>query len=221
MRNKKIVKTIKNFKLTDEQKEILFGTLLGDSHLETRNQGRTYRLKIEHSFRQKEYVDWLYRKFEGWTLTAPVARSRTITFRGQTKTYEGVGFSTLSCGRLRFFAQQFYRQGKKVVPKTIHRWLTPLTLAVWYMDDGSIKSKQHQTVFLNMQGFAESDIKRLQTALENKYGIKTMIRRQKDGLQIYFLSETVEIFLKLIEPFVIPSMRYKLPIAWITSLPKK
>lgn len=221
MRNKKIVETIGKLKLTDGQKEILFGTMLGDGHLETKNQGRTYRLKIEHSLRQKEYVNWLYRKFDDWVLTAPAVRSRAVTFRGLTKTYERVGFATLSSGRLRFFAQQFYQQGKKVVPKTIHRWLTPLAMAVWYMDDGSIKSKQHRTIFLNTQGFVETDIRRLQTALEKKYGIKTIIRKQKDGGQIYFLSETVEIFLKLIEPFVIPSMRYKLPIVWITTLPKK
>ena len=47
-------------KLTDRQREIIIGKLLGDGHLETQNKGKTYRLKIEHSIKQREHVDWLY-----------------------------------------------------------------------------------------------------------------------------------------------------------------
>ena len=41
-------------KLSREQREILVGILLGDAHLETQNRGRTYRLKVEHSLKEKE-----------------------------------------------------------------------------------------------------------------------------------------------------------------------
>lgn len=220
MRNKKLEEKILRLRLTDEQREILIGTMLGDGHLETQNKGRTYRLKIEHSIQQKLYVDWFFQMFQEWVQTAPVVRSREVVFRGIKKSYERIGFATFSAGQFRFYAKLFYQAGKKVVPKLIHRWLTPRALAVWYMDDGSIKSNQHRTVFLNTQGFSELEIKRLQRALEERYGIKSAIRIQKDGRQIYLLAETVEIFLKLIEPFVIPSMRYKLPKVWLTSLPK-
>jgi hypothetical protein len=50
----------KKLKLTKKQKSILVGKILGDGHLETQNKGKTYRLKVEHSIEQKEYVDWLY-----------------------------------------------------------------------------------------------------------------------------------------------------------------
>ena len=63
-------KEIKNYKeklkLTRRQREIIVGKLLGDGHLESMNNGRTYRLKIEHSLKQKEYVDWFYQEFEEW-----------------------------------------------------------------------------------------------------------------------------------------------------------
>nr|NIQ06013.1 hypothetical protein [Candidatus Korarchaeota archaeon] len=35
--------------LSKRQREILVGLLLGDGHLETQNNGRTFRLKVEHS----------------------------------------------------------------------------------------------------------------------------------------------------------------------------
>ena len=47
--NTKEIREYKNtLKLTDIQKSILIGTLLGDGHLETQDEGKTYRLKIEH-----------------------------------------------------------------------------------------------------------------------------------------------------------------------------
>lgn len=221
MRSKEIQQKSLRLKLTDEQKEILVGTLLGDGHLETKNYGQTYRLKIEHTIRQRAYVDWFYKKFQVWVLTPPVVRTRLVTLRGQEKAYERIGFATISTGSLRFYAKQFYQDKTKIVPKLIHRWLTPRALAVWYMDDGSIKSNHHKTILLNTHSFSDTDLKRLQNVLEQEFGIKTAIRIQKDGKQIYLLSETVEMFLKLIEPYIIPTMRYKLPKVWLTSLPKK
>lgn len=220
MRSKEIKEKAQRLKLTKMQREILIGTLLGDGHMETKNDGKTYRLRIEHSTKQKEYVKWLYEAFQDWVRTLPIARTRSVIVRGKAKEYERIGFVTLSTGSLRFYAKQFYRSKKKVVPKLIHRWLTPMVLAVWYMDDGSIKSNQHKTVLLNTHSFSDQDLKRLQKALKDCYGIETKLRKQKDGKQIYLLSETIDIFLNLIEPYIIPSMKYKLPKVWLTQLPK-
>lgn len=221
MYNRKIEKYKKHLKLTKRQREILVGTLLGDSHLETQNQGRTYRLKVEHSFKQKEYVNWLYREFKDWVLSPPKVRERFVRLRTVSGVCAKYYFNTLGAGSLRFYAQQFYSEGKKVVPRLIRRWLTPLALAVWYMDDGSIKSNHHRTVFLNTHGFASRDLQALQKAFLEKFGIKTQLRRaDRHQQQIYFLAETVDKFLTMIERHIIPSMRYKLPKVWVTQLPK-
>lgn len=211
----------KNLKLSDRQREILVGTLLGDGHLETKDRGRTYRLKTEHSLKQKEYVDWLYQEFREWVNTPPQRRDRFVELRTVSGTYPRYWFNTLSSGTFRFYAQQFYRDKKRGVPRFIKKLLTPLALAVWYMDDGSIKSKAHTTVFFNTHGFDRMSIERLQEALEKKYGIKTRLRKQKDGVQIYLLAETIDIFWKLVMPFILQSMRYKIPKAWLTQVPKR
>lgn len=220
MYNRKIERYKKNLKLTKRQREILIGTLLGDSHLETQNQGRTYRLKVEHSHKQKEYVDWLYREFKDWVLSPPKVRERFVRLRTVSGVYAKYYFNTLGVGSLRFYAQQFYSEGKKRVPRMIQRWLTPLVLAIWYMDDGSIKSNRHKVIFLNTQGFASRDLERLQKAFLEKFGIKTRLRADRHQQQIYFLAETVDKFLEMIERHIIPSMRYKLPRVWVTQLPK-
>lgn len=208
-------------KLSPIQEEILVGTLLGDGHLETQNHGKTYRVKIEHSVKQTAYVEWLHTHFKEWVMTPPSVRTRIVDFKKKQGTYRLIGFQTISTGSLRFFAHQFYRDGRKTVPVQIGRWLTPRAIAVWYMDDGSITSNAHRTVLLNTQGFTERDIKRLQSALLKKWGMKTSVRQQKEGIQIYVGSESIETFISMILPHVIPSMRYKIPKIWLTQLPKK
>lgn len=197
----------KKLTFTMRQKEILCGLLLGDGHLETQNQGRTYRLKIEHSMRQKEYVDWLYSEFQEWVLTPP--RTKVKNRKGiQSFNYE---FSTVSHSALRFFAHQYYeKNGVKKVPKLIQRWLTPLALAAWFMDDGSVKSKHHRARILNTQSFKKIDIERLIDVLRSRYMVFSRTRRQSDGLQIMILAESAYDFARIIRPYMHQTMMYKL-----------
>jgi len=165
MRSNEIEKYKTGLKLTDLQKEVLVGVLLGDATLETQNDGRTYRMKIEHSMVQRTYAQHLYEIFKKWVLSEPRLRRVTLS---NGKTYENIVFSTLSHPSLRFYAHQFYRGGKKAAPKLIKRWLTPRALAYWFMDDGSIKSKESKGVILNTQGYAKHDVLRLIKVLIGK-----------------------------------------------------
>jgi len=197
----------KELALTKRQKEMVYGLLLGDGHLETQNGGRTYRLKIEHSIKQKEYVDWLYAEFREWILTPPIARMK-IRYGKESTNY---GFSTVSHGAFRFYAHQYYeKSGVKKVPKLIHRWLTPLSLAVWFMDDGSLKSKHHRARILNTQSFKKSDIEKLIDILKSRYMLSSVVRKQSDGLQIMILAESANDFARIIRPYIHQTMLYKL-----------
>ncbi len=209
MRSRQIEAYKQKLALTDLQREILVGLLLGDACLETQNRGRTYRLKIEHSVAQAEYVQHLYEVFRDWVLQEPQIKSQRIA----GTVYQKLWFTTVSHGAFRFYAQQFYRNGTKVVPKLIHRLLTARGLAYWFMDDGSIKSKQSKGVLLNTQGFAEQDVARLIKVLREKLGLEAKSRRQPEGQQIYISGRSYERFRALVEPYLIPQMRYKLPSA--------
>lgn len=195
-----------NLRLNRQQREILPGLILGDGHLETRSGGKTYRLKIEHSLAQREYVDWLYQVFQNQVTTAPKRKKQLI----DGKEYQKYHFSTLSNGSLRFYGQQFYPHGKKVVPKFIGKLLTPLGLACWFMDDGSAKSKVHRAKIINTQGFNLDGVKILQHVLLEKFKLETTRRKQREGIQIYIPANQVERFIDLIRPYILPSMEYKI-----------
>ena len=204
-------------KLTDEQKEILVGLMLGDGCLETQNKGRTFRLKIEQSLDHQAYVHHLYHLFSEWVLTPPRIKEKV----SKNSKSQNLAFQTVSHEAFRFFAHQYYKDGKKQVPKLIHRWLTPKAIAYWFMDDGSIKSKESKAVIFNTQGFIGSEVEILIKVLHGKFSLQANLRKQKDCFQIYISGKSFEVFVDLISPYLIEEMKYKLPSPRRTQLPKE
>lgn len=196
-------------RLSRKQRDVLVGLLLGDAHLETQNGGRTYRLKIEYSSKNKEYCEHVYEIFKEWVSTPP--REKSVK-SGEHQSLN-VTFSTVSHGAFRFYAQQFYRDGKKAVPVLIGRLLTSTGLAYWFMDDGSVKSKESKGVIFNTQGFSKPDVERLVGILRDRFDFEAWERKQRDGYQIYVSGHSYERFLVQVEGLIYASMRYKIPKA--------
>ena len=217
MHSKIIEEHKKTLRLNDFQRALIVGKLLGDGHLETSDNGRTYRLKIEHSLKQKAYVDWLYDQLKAWVNQAPKSRIRQVqTPQGTSVVSESYGFTTYAHGALRFYAQQFYdADGKKIIPKLIMKLLTPTALAIWYLDDGSFKSSHHKTFIIHAHGYQKQDLQRALKALM-KLGIKATLHRQNrtTGIywRIYILSESADRFAEMVKEVMrfVPSMNYKL-----------
>jgi len=130
-------------------------------------------------------------------------------------------FSTYSHKLLGYFHKIFYRGKTKTIPANISDLLSPLALAVWYMDDGSTKSKRHKGVFLNTQAFSNKDLYLTRGALLKRFHISSTLRKEKNGYQIYLGSSSGESFIKIIKPFLLPSMLYKIPKVLINIMPKK
>lgn len=217
MRSRDVERRKQDLKLTIIQRQVLVGILLGDACLETRDQGRTYRLKIEQSARHELYVRHLCELFREWVLSGPRPR---ISRRNGIDHTSWV-FNTVSHPAFRFYAHQFYADGKKRVPRLIHRWLTPRGFAYWLMDDGSIKSKQSKGMIINTQAFTQPDLDRLCDCLQHRFELQCSIRSQQDGRQIYVSGKSYERLVELIEPFIILDMRYKIPQARRTHMPKE
>lgn len=204
MRLKEIEDYKKNLKLSSLQREIIVGLALGDGHLETSNNGRTYKLKVEHCIQQKEYIDWLYKQFQNWVRTPP-----KLKFKNENPfSYH---FSTYSHELLRFYGELFYSSKRKILPDIIGEIMTPLSLAIWFMDDGSLKSKRHNTYIIHTLGFRRNELERIQEVLKSKFKIETRLHKQKQKyLRLYILSKSAEKFRNIVLPYIIPSLRYKL-----------
>jgi recombination protein RecA len=217
MRSKEIEAYKSTLKLSNVQRSVLVGTILGDGHLETQNSRKTFCLKIEHSASQQFYIVWLYEELHDWVRTPIEMKHKHVG--GKTLTH--YLFQTLSVAQFRFYGLQFYdSSGKKRVPKIIKKLLTPLAMAVWFMDDGSAESKHQRAVVLNTQRFSKADIIQLQAALAQRYGLETTIRPQSDGPQILITAGYASKFMEIVAPYMLSNFTYKFG-ALVNTLPKE
>lgn len=186
--------------LSEAQKSFLVGTLLGDGGLNS--SSKNYRLVVQHSIKQRKYVDWKYEQLRNWTLSKPSysAINNALVLR------------TLSHPELTEYYNRFYRNGKKVVPKTIQQLLNPFVLAVWYMDDGNIRRQNGKIYgyYLNTQSFTYEENKVLSKVLEKKFSLQSYVLKNKGRYRLYFGSKSKALLPKLIESYVVPSLRYKI-----------
>jgi len=202
----------KNQAFTDLQKSALIGTLLGDSTIQYNNRP-SGSLKFDLKYSSKEYVEALYFIFADRVGTPP-----RIRYKNQRPM--SIWFRTYRMTSLDFYANQFYTidafgDRKKTVPPLVHRWLTPEAIAFWFMDDGCL---EHGKGFVfHTEGFTKPDCIVLQQALGDVFHIESTVQpddRQHKGGAVYwkiFISRgSSDLFQSIIEPFILPCMKYKL-----------
>ncbi len=194
--------------LSEYQKEVLIGLVLGDGCLVVQNNPAFARLQVCQSLKQEEFVLWLYKVFTNFVRTPPKIKER---FRNG-KHYREMWFNTLTYLSIKEFYDIFYQNRKKIVPEDINHLLTPTAFAVWFMGDGSVKSKECRGRILNTQGFNKQDIQRLIIVLKEKFNLIPSIRTQKDGLQIYISAKSAEVLNAILKDKILPYFYYKLPL---------
>ena len=215
-----------NSTLTQKQREIIVGCILGDLHLRTQNNGKTFSCYFEQGglpkFGHKEYLFHLYDCFKN--LCTPEMMPRKVA--GKRFNW---AFQTKSLGTFSFYGNLFYRidpkTGKRVKqlptrPNLLQKFITPISLAYWFMDDGSQKSKESKGIILNTHGFCLKEVQLLCDILKVKFELKAKPRKQQHVYkgeirvyyQIYISGHSFETFQKLIHKDIYPSMLYKWPL---------
>ena len=195
--------------LTNRQKEILIGMLLGDGCLE--KNGKNVRLRIEHGLKQKSYLFWKYNELRNLVTNKPRLVAGTIDNR-TGKHYKRWHISTFSLPALNGYWYKFYRHKQKRVPKDILDLLkSPLLLAVWFMDDG-YKRNDCNALRINTDSFMLDGQKLLQKCLMRNFGIKTKLHCKGKYWNIYIPNPEAKKFCGIIEPFVIPGLKYKISL---------
>lgn len=182
--------------LTERQKSILIGMLLGDGSLRKK---RNTLVEVNHSISQKDYVLWLYSELRDLVATSPVSR-----ISGKNRL--AIRFTTRSLRCLNEFYTQFYPGGCKSIP--IDLQLDPLSISVWYMDDGSLCGESD--VYLNTQQFSLKDQNILIECLK-RYRVKARVNRDKTYFRLRIIKDYIPNFVSLIIDNIHPSMLYKIP----------
>ena len=76
------------------------------------------------------------------------------------------------------------------------------------MDDGS---RSRSSVYLNTQQYDQSSQERLLRLLHEQWGIEGTLNRDKAYYRIRISVAGTKRFARLVEPYLLPELRYKLP----------
>jgi recombination protein RecA len=195
-------------RLSGFQWEVLLGGLMGDSALSPTRSGHGARLRFGHGARQVAYADWKA------SLFANIGVSRSTNAKG------AVFFDLQPLPELAELRQAVYIGGKKVFGHDYLKRLTPLSLAIWYMDDGSFSLRAKGVQERTRDGSGRSDIcieamepttrSRLVDYLADTWGIRAkLVQRAGKAVLVFPKDETAKLH-ALVAPFVHQSMQYKL-----------
>lgn len=195
------------------EQEIVIGTLLGDGHLAMLKHDA--RLEVNHSDKQKDFVLWKHKELSRWVTARP--HRIVINDRRWASTYIQWRFKTRTNPFFTDLHTQFYSGKKKIVPRTIFTLLTtPLSLAVWYMDDGGRRNDCYG-LFLNTLSFTKEENARLQACLLKNFSLNSRLHWIQDGYRIYIPSKDARRFCELVHSHILPSMQYKLSFNPVTT----
>jgi hypothetical protein len=195
-------------KFTKEQKAILIGTILGDAYLQKTGK-KNARLRLEHGGKQRDYLFWKVSQFPKLFQGKPKYLERKHPLSSQIyKYWRHQSNSTPELGK---WHARFYEGGKKRIPDNLSDLLQdPLSLTVWYMDDGYYYPRD-KVSYLYLGRVSKNEAEIVKIMLEKNFKIfpKVLDKKQK-GFAIYFSHKETKKMHELIRQYVIPSMQYKL-----------
>jgi ubiquinol-cytochrome c reductase cytochrome b subunit len=188
---------------------IIFGSLIGNSHGEKRFLGLGTKFSFYQEASHVNYLMFLHKLFSelGYCNSKlPVITTR-LGSKGKIKKI--AKFSTWTYSSFNWIYDLWYKKQIKHVPEYIDQYLTPLALAIWIMDNGA---KVGKSLKLCTNSFSYNDCLLLIKALNNNFNIKASIQSigNKDQYLIFIWNESMTDLIKIVSPYIIPEMKYKL-----------
>ena len=187
--------------LSPIQRDVLVGTLLGDGCLA--RHGRYHRLHVKQKEAHHSLVEFKYEVFREF-VSMPLHRFDQLLY-GQS--FPCVQFASRTSPVFTAWHSRFYCETGKVVPNDISRDLTPLAVAISFMDDGAA---DYAGLTLQTHSFRALEVDILAEALRERFDLTTNVRRNKGHWLIYVRAVSVQPFRHIVEPYLLPEFAYKL-----------
>lgn len=163
--------------LTDLQKDIITGTMLGDGSIPF-TSGKNFSFQFTQSTNRSDYVEYIHnalipfsRKIEKQKRPKPYWKNGKLLHDSIQDYTESIRVRTASCSiftdiRRRWYVPNIYEKGAvKIVPKDLV--LNWRSTAFWFWDDGSNGDSLH----IYTDGFIVEDVEFLIHRLSNDLGI--------------------------------------------------
>lgn len=194
---------------------MIIGSLLGITHLEKRKNGVGTRIIFEQSNKNVEYLMWFHSYFSirGYCNSKKPKLHKIIRKKGEVFFHYRINTYTFSS--FNWIHEMFYKFNElenkliKIIPYEIEKYLSPLALAIWFMDDGS---KLRKGAKISTNCFTYKELQFLCEIIFKKYNILVTLHSggKNKGYTLDINSKSMPLFSKLVKPYILPSLYYKL-----------
>jgi len=207
--------------LTQRQREIIYGSMMGDA-----KKFAPASVGFGHGPKQKSYLEWKYKELKSLATKQGIKEYSSYNKRSGNMSFS-YRFYTYSNTELEGINKLFYSGEEKEVSTKILSNLTPLSIAVWFSDDGKTDwyhrmiKKTDWNIKPNhifcTDSFSLKSCENIKKWFLNSYNIKCRIKThgfRKDGVtmkyRIIIEHESNDDFIKLIKPHILPLFYYKI-----------
>lgn len=196
--------------LTEIQKQVILGKLFGDGSLHV-YYDNSAQLQFSHKYEHAAYVEYSN------DMLGEVSAKKYATYISGFGTKMYKSWTRVTHSIFKEFNEMVGSEDKQISKRFVEN-MSPITLAFWYMDDGSLvhNKKQRDRLQFSTCGFNKESCNNLSTGLY-KLGIASTITTHNEYNYINISADTTPILSKLIAPYVIPIMQYKLPLEFRTG----
>lgn len=180
----------KNIKITNRIHEIILGLSIGNNLIFDKRSNT--RIIIEGKDTNLNYLMWLWKEFNTAGLVKNEIRLKPF---GKEKTYLYT-IKTLTFVDLNEYHSRFTLKGGrvKIIPKDLDSDFTSLSLAVWFLDGGTITKTGFK---LGTNPFIkEWEIEYLSNMLKNKFDLNSSFTKKNINIK----SDSKQKFIDLISP---------------------
>ena len=208
---------INNIPLSQEQQQLVLGSLLGDGYCNRKRQ----IIKFSQCEKQKEYLEYKYSFFNSDEVYGIYKREYKEGYIGYSFEFPNIKhkYDTLYS----YIGKYLYsNEGRKKISPSYLKELSPLGLAIWWMDDGSLcNSKGNRWGKLCTECFNYEEHILLQKYFKEKWNIDVKISKEKD--KYYFINFNATALRKLISIIYkyvleVPCMVYKIDMDYKNNL---
>lgn len=188
--------------MTREEKRLLLAMCIGDAHIKP-----TGEMCVQHSKSQRQYAEHKRQLVES------IFGSTSKVVQFDNSGYPGVRWSKQH-KYLRLIRKWLYRGGKKHLTRSILDKLDDHGIAIWFMDDGSLSEKKRDgsTVAWEAQistYCSEEEALGIVSFFKERYDLTFTVKRHCGLYSVRCGTRAARVFCRIIDPYVIESMKYK------------
>lgn len=196
--------------MKQQDKKFLLACAIGDGYITKQYNNNNARLVLQHSEKQKEYLSWKREKIAKM-FDEPIAEIQLIKQGKYAAHRWSKSHPFFNILRTRLYENE----GKKQITSKILSSLDTQGLAILWMDDGSMYVKKRNEKVVAREGIlslygTKHEVTQWALALNQRFQLDFKIVKHRTYYRLRLNTAGCRVLSTLIEPFMCPSMKYKI-----------